>query len=281
MYLVAWRAGGLAGRCTVLTASKYDKVRRLLGAFPEMNALEARATRTGHRERRSSPVLSTWPGSAGQDYPGAVARCTGWPSSMSLEGSSADKNAAASAARLGGTLRVWCWSEDSNQSAKNQGCRTYHIGIDRPAAGKRRDDYGDDQRDESNAEEYDHHGINPTWLTARSGLCRGNLSAAASIFGLISVPLGGFGRALRLLCRLRARTRRCLTAIRASLSAVASVFSPVSVPLGRLCRVVRLLCRLHGNGRRIGSTTIWHEYPSPFPARLARSLSHSLTVMCS
>ena len=42
MYLVAWRAGGLAGRCTVLTASKYDKVRRLLGAFPEMNALEAR-----------------------------------------------------------------------------------------------------------------------------------------------------------------------------------------------------------------------------------------------
>lgn len=42
MYLLAWRGGELAGRCTVLTASKYEKVRQLLGAFPEMNALEAR-----------------------------------------------------------------------------------------------------------------------------------------------------------------------------------------------------------------------------------------------
>jgi GNAT superfamily N-acetyltransferase len=41
-YLVAWHGGELAGRCTVLAASKYDKVRQLLGAFPEMNALEAR-----------------------------------------------------------------------------------------------------------------------------------------------------------------------------------------------------------------------------------------------
>jgi hypothetical protein len=41
-YLVAWRGDELAGRCTVLAASKYDKVRQLLGAFPEMNALEAR-----------------------------------------------------------------------------------------------------------------------------------------------------------------------------------------------------------------------------------------------
>jgi GNAT superfamily N-acetyltransferase len=40
--LVAWRGGELAGRCTVLAASKYDKVRQVLGAFPEMNALEAR-----------------------------------------------------------------------------------------------------------------------------------------------------------------------------------------------------------------------------------------------
>jgi GNAT superfamily N-acetyltransferase len=42
IYLVAWRGGELAGRCTVLTASKYDEVRQLSGAFPEMNALEAR-----------------------------------------------------------------------------------------------------------------------------------------------------------------------------------------------------------------------------------------------
>ena len=40
MYLLAWRDGELAGRCTVLTASKYEKVRQLLGTFPEMNALE-------------------------------------------------------------------------------------------------------------------------------------------------------------------------------------------------------------------------------------------------
>jgi GNAT superfamily N-acetyltransferase len=42
IYLVAWRGGELAGRCTVLAGSKYDEVRQLLGAFPEMNALEAR-----------------------------------------------------------------------------------------------------------------------------------------------------------------------------------------------------------------------------------------------
>ena len=42
IYLVAWRGDELAGRCTVLTTSKYEEVRQLLGAFPEMNALEAR-----------------------------------------------------------------------------------------------------------------------------------------------------------------------------------------------------------------------------------------------
>ena len=42
IYLVAWREDELAGRCTVLTTSKDDEVRQLLGAFPEMNALEAR-----------------------------------------------------------------------------------------------------------------------------------------------------------------------------------------------------------------------------------------------
>jgi GNAT superfamily N-acetyltransferase len=41
-YLLAWRGSDLAGRCTVLASSKYEKVRQLLGAFPEMNALEAR-----------------------------------------------------------------------------------------------------------------------------------------------------------------------------------------------------------------------------------------------
>ena len=41
-YLVAWRDDEPAGRCTVLAASKYDRVRQLLGVFPEMNALEAR-----------------------------------------------------------------------------------------------------------------------------------------------------------------------------------------------------------------------------------------------
>jgi len=42
IYLVAWRGDEPAGQCTVLTTSKYDEVRQLLGAFPEMNALEAR-----------------------------------------------------------------------------------------------------------------------------------------------------------------------------------------------------------------------------------------------
>ena len=63
IYLVAWREDELAGRCTVLTTSKDDEVRQLLGAFPEMNALEA-----GHPDRapgrRSSRALSTRPGSA-------------------------------------------------------------------------------------------------------------------------------------------------------------------------------------------------------------------------
>ena len=42
IYLVAWRGDELAGQCTVLTTSKYEEVRQLLGALPEMNALEAR-----------------------------------------------------------------------------------------------------------------------------------------------------------------------------------------------------------------------------------------------
>jgi hypothetical protein len=33
-YLLAWRGDELAGRCTVLAASKYEKVRQMLGAFP-------------------------------------------------------------------------------------------------------------------------------------------------------------------------------------------------------------------------------------------------------
>jgi len=33
-YLLAWRGDELAGRCTVLAASKYEKVRQFLGAFP-------------------------------------------------------------------------------------------------------------------------------------------------------------------------------------------------------------------------------------------------------
>jgi hypothetical protein len=49
-YLLAWRGGELAGRCTVLAASKYEKVRQLLGAFPEMNA-RGPAARSGHRDR--------------------------------------------------------------------------------------------------------------------------------------------------------------------------------------------------------------------------------------
>jgi GNAT superfamily N-acetyltransferase len=40
-YLLAWRGDELAGRCSVLAASKYEQVRRLLGASPEMNALQA------------------------------------------------------------------------------------------------------------------------------------------------------------------------------------------------------------------------------------------------
>jgi GNAT superfamily N-acetyltransferase len=41
-YLLAWRGGELAGRCTFLAASKYDAVQQRLGGFPEVNALEAR-----------------------------------------------------------------------------------------------------------------------------------------------------------------------------------------------------------------------------------------------
>ena len=55
MYLLAWRGGELAGRCTVLTASKYEKVRHLLGAFPEMNALEASTNATSWRGRWPAP----------------------------------------------------------------------------------------------------------------------------------------------------------------------------------------------------------------------------------
>ena len=40
-YLVAWRGDEPVGRCTVLAASKYDMVRQIFAAFPEMNALEA------------------------------------------------------------------------------------------------------------------------------------------------------------------------------------------------------------------------------------------------
>jgi hypothetical protein len=43
-----WVSGDeLAGQCTVLTASRNDKVRQLLGAFPEMNVLQARPV-AGH-----------------------------------------------------------------------------------------------------------------------------------------------------------------------------------------------------------------------------------------
>jgi hypothetical protein len=40
--LLAWRGDQPAGRRTLLAASRYEKVRQMLGAFPEMNALEAR-----------------------------------------------------------------------------------------------------------------------------------------------------------------------------------------------------------------------------------------------
>jgi hypothetical protein len=46
-YLLAWHGGELAGRCTVLATSKYDAVKRALGAFPEINALEARPAGRG------------------------------------------------------------------------------------------------------------------------------------------------------------------------------------------------------------------------------------------
>ena len=44
----------MAGQCTVLTASKYDTVRQLPGAFPEMNVLEARPL-TGHGTGQRAP----------------------------------------------------------------------------------------------------------------------------------------------------------------------------------------------------------------------------------
>lgn len=40
-YLVAWRGDEPCGRATLFHCSKYDGVRRLLGVFPELNALEA------------------------------------------------------------------------------------------------------------------------------------------------------------------------------------------------------------------------------------------------
>ena len=49
IYLVARRGSELADRCTVLTASKYDEVRRLLGAFPRNECSGGPATRSGHR----------------------------------------------------------------------------------------------------------------------------------------------------------------------------------------------------------------------------------------
>jgi len=48
-YLLAWRGHELAGRCTVLAASKYDKVRQLLGACPEMKRPGGTPARSGHR----------------------------------------------------------------------------------------------------------------------------------------------------------------------------------------------------------------------------------------
>jgi GNAT superfamily N-acetyltransferase len=46
-YLLAWRGDELAGRGTVLAASRYEPVRELLGGFPELNALEARPAGQG------------------------------------------------------------------------------------------------------------------------------------------------------------------------------------------------------------------------------------------
>ena len=40
-YLVAWRGDRPCGRVTILHCSKYAEVRRVLGRFPELNALEA------------------------------------------------------------------------------------------------------------------------------------------------------------------------------------------------------------------------------------------------
>jgi hypothetical protein len=45
-YLVAWRDDRACGRVTLLHQSKYETVRELLNAFPEMNALEASTARS-------------------------------------------------------------------------------------------------------------------------------------------------------------------------------------------------------------------------------------------
>lgn len=47
LYLLAWSDGEMVGRGTVLRESKYENVRRALGSFPEVNALEARIQNIG------------------------------------------------------------------------------------------------------------------------------------------------------------------------------------------------------------------------------------------
>lgn len=47
VYLLAWANDEMVGRGTLLAQSKYDNVRRALGCFPEVNALEARVRNMG------------------------------------------------------------------------------------------------------------------------------------------------------------------------------------------------------------------------------------------
>lgn len=47
VYLLAWSNNEVVGRGTMLAQSKYDNVRRSLGSFPEVNALEARVQNIG------------------------------------------------------------------------------------------------------------------------------------------------------------------------------------------------------------------------------------------
>lgn len=46
-YLLAWSDRSVVGRCTVYMKSKYELVRKELGIFPEVNALEARVQNLG------------------------------------------------------------------------------------------------------------------------------------------------------------------------------------------------------------------------------------------